>query len=75
MTGKGYTPPRFIKPSQPLHSDDKDNIPCGQCNGQGWIFNPSLHQLAPYAGSPGRITCPACKGAGRVRKFPSKKMF
>lgn len=75
MTGKGYTPPRFINPPRTLQSNDKDFISCGQCHGQGWIFNPSLHQLARYAGSPGKITCPACKGAGKVRKFPSRKLF
>ena len=42
---------------------------CRKCNGKGWIFNPSLHQLAPYVGSPGRVTCPFCKGLGKHTKF------
>jgi len=39
---------------------------CAACGGRGWIYNPGYHQLAPYAGAPGRVTCPACGGSGRV---------
>ena len=57
--------PTAITPKKPQY------VVCSGCNGTGWIYNPSLHQLAPYVGDPGKITCPTCNGAGKIPKLPS----
>ena len=47
-----------------MNTSSGPHAPCSTCSGQGTIPRAGLGQLAEFAGTAGRTTCPACGGSG-----------